>query len=309
MTVQEIQAVIKEKIPSDLVVPEHNKLGHFYRHTPTNILMASVTTKGGILDSPHLKKWAARQAVEHIDKHWHTITSDNKEEVFRAAVMAHEDTLEDAGGVGTEGHKVVDRYLSEWFRTGVKPKEDITAFIEGSDVRLHAITRSAQLFMNDFDVIPIASELFVCSLKHRFAGQLDALLMVKKVLQPGASDCVHNYMSSNRFEWQRRCFNCNEKVEWVLALTDWKTSNQIDKPQYAMQPSAYWEALKEMTGLKPKEILVVKLNKQYAKYDVMRVTHRPSALKAALNLYKVYDWLENGQEKLSPLKSKKIMVL
>lgn len=309
LTVENIQQLLSAKIPANLVVPEHTIDAHYYRHTVTNQLLASVTTKCGILDSPHLKKWAANLAVEHIDKNWDIITPQNKADIFKAAVLAHEDQFHDAGDVGTQGHGIVEEYLKEWMATGVRPA-DIRTFIKGTDVRLFAITRSAEMFCRDFDAVPIASELFVCSLRHRFAGTLDSLMLISRVIEKGKTPgCQHDYWSVPEKLYHERCMKCDQKIVKEFALVDWKTSNDIDKVEYAMQVSAYWYALWEMTGLKPKHIIIVRLDKKYAKYEVMRVVNKVTAFRAFKNAAKVWEWLNDGEEKLSPLRPRLINTL
>lgn len=276
LTAQQIRSVVREKIPAGLVVAEHTDEGHFYRHTPTDRLLASVTTKTGILDEEHLKAWAASEAIELLRRKWHLITPDNRESIFDEAILAHKDIFEDAGDIGTRGHTVIERYLNTWIDSGEKPAR-ITAFIGENDPRLFAISRSAEAFCNGFSVEPISSELKVCSLKYNYAGTLDFLAMVKL---PGT--------------YRKR-----------FALVDWKTSNTIRKPTYAMQTAAYWWALKEMTGLVPEVIIIVRLDKGEAKYEVMRVNNPKDALKAFNNLSPVQAWLTSGAEKLTPLFKKK----
>ncbi len=303
MTVDELRSVISKGIPHGLVVPEHDETGHYYRHTETDEKYASVTTKAGILEAPHLKRWAASEAVKYIDKHWDTITTDNKEEVFKAAVLAHQDQFEEAGDIGSEGHDIVDKYLKQWMKTGVAPK-DITKLIVGEDYRLWAISRSAEMFCKDFNVLPLASEMYVASTRYKFGGTLDSIMLVARIVRKGDSRCEHNWMWSATNPLAGRCVECDRKFIQEPMLVDWKTSNSIDKPEYAMQVSAYWWAVYEMTGIRLKGILIVRLDKKQAKYQVMQVVHRPSAFAAFRASSKIYDWLTNQEEKLAPLVAK-----
>ena len=274
-TVEEIQQVIAERIPDGLVVPAHTDEGHFYKHTGVNETYASVTTKGHISESDQLKLWAASQAVKYIDKNWDTITPENKKGIFQAAIMSHKDQFEEAGDIGTWGHGIVDEYLKWWLRFKTRPP-DIRKFVKTEDSRLYAITRSAELFCKDFQFIPIASELRIASVKHEFGGTLDALGMVKSPL----------------------------KKKHVFAVVDWKTSNSIDKPEYALQTSAYWGGFYEMTGIRPQIIFIVRLDKTQAKYEVMQVNKPGEAYRTFLHATKIYDWLHNKKDKLTPLNKK-----
>lgn len=276
-TVSRIRTTIAERIPENLIVPQHDEYGHKYRHTPTNQVFSSVTTKTSILDNERLKRWAARVGVEYIDRNWDVINACSRlerEAHFKAATLAHEDELKDAGDIGTQGHGVVERYLNRWIETGERP-DDIRRFILGQDARLWAIARSAEKFCIDFDVIPIVSELRVCSLKHKFAGTLDSLMLVRK------------------------------GDKYIFAIVDWKTSNSVDKPEYAMQVAAYWQAFYEMTGLRPSELIIVQLDKDKMKYNCVRVVDRPKSFRAFKQVSNVYDFINDGVTKLYPFTPKK----
>lgn len=318
MNVLELRALVKEKLPASLVIPEHDHLGHHYRYLPTNKVYDSVTTKSGILDNPRLKRWAANLAIQYIDRNWNVIaSSQNREDHYKAALLAHEDELEDAGDIGTQGHAAIERYLKRWIDTNIQPS-DICKFILGEDARLWAIARSAEMFISDFGMIPLASECYVASPRHEFAGTLDCLAYLLKEKTPGKQELPN--FGTHTCEWgeptQRalrarywQCPHCERVVEPILAIVDWKTSNSIDKPEYAMQVAAYWQALQELTGLRPKEIIIVRLDKEKAKYEVMRVQDRHAAFRAFKHVTKVYDWMNNGVSKLLPYSPKKEIFL
>lgn len=319
LTVEQIQQVIKEKIPANLVTPEHTATGHWYRHSITGQKYASVTTKCGILDAPHLKKWSAKLAVEYIYRKVNVPNAlflpSRILELKESAILAHQDEFEEAGDIGTRGHKVIEEYLLQWMETKKRP-DDIRSFIKEEDPRIWAIARSAEKFCREFGVIPVASEMFVASTKYSFAGTLDSLMLVSRVTKKGNGSCdkqlgmlgnkkEHDYWrDSSRDPSKLSCKDCGQKIEIEFSLVDWKTSNSIDKVEYAMQTAAYWQALKEMTGLTPKRIYVVRLDKAQAKYDVKTVYHRPSCFSAFKLCSKLYDWLENGQEKMVKVEPK-----
>lgn len=289
----------------------HDESGHRYCHVPTGMTVRSVTTKAGILEAPHLKQWSAGMAVEFIDKNWDVIITasvEQREGLFKQAKLVHQDVFHDAGNIGTQGHEAVEAYLLEWMKTGKRP-QDIRPFVKGIDGRLFAIARSAEQFCIDFDAEPVASELLVASVKHKLAGTLDGMMVVSKVLKKGddsvrtldGGPCPHStwWNLSTRDPSKLECRDCGRQVKRILALTDWKTSNSIDKPEYAMQVSAYWQAFYELTGIKPEEILIVRLDKERCKYEVRRVTNRAKAFAAYKHTAAVYDWLTDGKEKLA----------
>lgn len=313
-TVEEIRQILSEKIPKGIVTSEHTADSHFYRHNPSGNLYSSVTARCGILEAPHLKKWAAKLAVEFIIEKVGSGTVDKArlEELKKPAIFAHQDAFESAGDVGTRGHAVIEDYLNEWMITGTRPS-DIRKFIKDTDkqdYRVFAIARSAEQFCIEYGAIPIASEMKIASVKHGYAGTLDSLMMISKVTKVGNGSCRGrkdmfgipcgcDYWRESNTDWTKlMCQQCGQKAEYVFSIVDWKTSNSIDKVEYAMQTAAYWEALKEMTGLRAKEIYVVRIDKDKAKYEVMRLADRSSAFKAFKHLSWVHGWLENGKDKM-----------
>lgn len=318
LSIQQIRDILRDKIPEKTVVAEHTESGHFYRHVPTNQLFASVTTKGSILDAPHLKKWAARLAVDHLAQvllapgRISIPSSEELDKLKHEAVLVHQDQFQEAGGVGTLAHGVIEDYLKEWIATDTRPA-DIRAFVteESKDDRAIAAARSAELFCKQFHVRPVATEMKVASTKHRFAGTLDSLMMVLRVTDKGNNLCeeqlnfdgmpgrAHDFLQTSTSNPNKvKCMNCNLAGEYEFSIVDWKTSNSVDKVEYAMQTSAYWQALYEMTGLKPKRIYVVRLDKKMAKYDVVVLTNRAAAFKAFTHTAKIYEWLNDGVPKL-----------
>ena len=311
-TAEQIRAVITDKIIGK-VQAEHTDRGHFYRHLPTNLVFPSVTTKGSILDAPHLKVWAASEAVKYIDAHLVRVGDNfqiegDKDQLFHSAVLSHQDQFESAGDVGTRGHKVVESYLNQWIETGIRPP-DIKTFITDNDLRIFAIARSAEKFCIEFDVEPIISELLVASVKYEYAGTLDSLMFLKVVKKRGNNpDCKHSDL------WQRHArvslnhkFICRECGAWVdkeFCLVDWKSSNQITKIEYAMQVSAYWQALSEMSRLKPKYLIIVRLDKGQAKYEARQVMAHTKAFQAFKAACKIYDYVHGENNEILPLEPK-----
>ena len=315
-TVKDIQLVITEKIPNGLVVPEHTDTAHFYRHTGSGGgLYASVTTKTSALNTgDHLKMWAANMAVEQLAefllKNRDALDDAGRLElVKRSAVMAHQNYFEDAGKTGTKGHGAIEDYLNEWINTGIQP-HNITQFITPGeeDARVWASSRSAEMFCNEWNVQPIASELLVASKKYKYAGTLDFLCMLVEPTKCGGSmGQPHSFMDTP--SGKLLCCHCGLKTQRVFALVDWKTSNSIDKESYAMQVSAYRQALREMSGLKPKVMYIVRLDKQQAKYEVRKIVDADADFKAFVHICNVYDWKNNGAKKLLPVNKKEIITL
>jgi hypothetical protein len=308
LTPEQIRAVIKEKIPEGLIVPAHDEMGHHYRHTGTGIVFDSVTTQmSGVIDNPHLKVWASRLAVEHFSGQI-SISPEIMKDMTRlvqlkeASIMMHRDTFEDAGGIGTVGHSAVEKFLLEWMDTGVQPTE-LERFISGQDAREWAILRSAVEFANDYYLIPVASELLICNLKDKYAGTLDGLGFVIIPHKKCSDGKHHEFMSASSTDWRKKvCSKCGYKATYQLALLDWKSSNSIKKVQYAAQVSAYSKGLRSMVGnaFKTDILLIVRLDKSQAKYEVLQVANENDAYKAFLMMTKISRWINSQDEHLVP---------
>jgi len=316
-TIEEIQAIIKEKLPEGLIVPAHTDQGHFYKHVPTGATFASVTTKmQGVVDNTHLKIWSAKLAVENManqlsaDKSYFEDTN-RMEELKKASVMVHRDTFEDAGGIGTVGHKAVEEYNDEWMETGNQPTET-EKFIAGKDYREKAILNSALEFYRDFSYLPIASELLVCNLKDSYAGTLDCLgAIIIPEKRCTTENGVHAFWRTSSSDWTKNeCVHCKLKGKYQLALIDYKTSNSIKKkPTYCAQVSAYAEAFRLMTGIKIPLLIIVRLDKHQAKYEVIKIKDPKECYKNFKLMQDLSPWLNPNLEHAEPIIKKEIIQL
>jgi len=305
-----IRKKIQNAVPEGLIVPRHTAYAHFYEHTPTRQKFPSVTGITGIMSSPHLKQWAVNEGIRYIERVWDTITPENREEHFKVAQLAHTDTLREAGDIGTLTHDSLEAYINEWIDKGNRP-DDIKKFIKLDDSRLYATARSATLFFNDFYLIPIVSEMKVVSLKHGYGGTLDCLAYVGKVInegnggRTGFEKCNHHWGVSGRLNAE--CMHCGRKLKLTLTLLDWKSSNSLEHDEYAEQLSAYSQALYELTGVRPRDHWIVRLDKYKARYEVVRVTDRVKAFKAFIHTKKKFDWMTDGVSKLYPVVEKEVI--
>ncbi len=248
--------------------PDHDATGHRYRNTKTGHIQRSVTTKLGILNKPHLLKWAVRMGIEWLEKdgrfeklqneHW-------RDEMVTGAQLAHVDVRDEAGGVGHIAHDSIERYINEWIATGTRP-EDIRTFCDltKEDQRATASARAVEAMFIKHNVVPIWSELLVGNVKYS-AGTLDFL-----------------------------CF-----FDGKLAVLDWKTSNAVDKINYPLQVAAYVRFFEEMTGLKIKILKIIHLSKDYDKFEVWNIPGIGPAYKTFKHICAVYDWMNSKEEKIT----------
>lgn len=258
---------IKEKIKSleGIWIPEHDSSGHHYRHRDIGCLQDSVTTKLGILNKPHLLKWAIKMGIEwlEVESRWQRLSGYDREELVSGAQTAFTDIRDDAGSVGTQAHDAIEDYIKSWIETGTKP-EDIKVFFKPmADSRAIASARSIEALFKKKVIYPLASEILVGHPKYS-AGTLDFLCL-----------------------W-----------EGELTLVDFKTSNAIDKISYAMQVIGYSKFFTFMTGIVIPKHKIIHLSKEYDKYDVYRILFPATAWKAFKAICTVYDWMYSRIDKV-----------
>lgn len=266
MTKEQVQKIIQEKV-TGVWEARHDTYGHKYANLLTGFMQKSVTTKiGGVIAKPHLIKWAVKMGCEWLlieDRLEKLRNEHTREEMVSGAQLAHTDIRDSAGGIGTQAHNAIERYINEWTATGVLPI-DIKAFAKPDDkAQAIASMRSVENWVKSKNIIPIATELLVGNDKYS-AGQLDFL-----------------------------CF-----LDEELTLIDWKTSNSVDAISYSMQVAAYKYFFEEMTGLKIKQSKILHLSKDYDKFTVYKVLRINFAYKAFKMVCGIYDWMYESKEKI-----------
>lgn len=260
---QKIKNIIEEKVVG-VWEAAHDERGHHYRHYPTGILVDSVTTKL-IADKPHLLKWAIKKGIEWLETNdrFSKLATPERNQFMIGAQEAYTEFRDQAGSVGSLAHTVIENYINYRIERGVWPEDIRKGFKEGADPRAIASARSVEAIIRKLDIVPIASEILVGSIKHKIAGTLDLLAL----------------------------------VDGELTLIDWKTSNQVSD-EYANQVAAYKFCFEEMTGLKIKKAQIFHLSKDYDKCTVYNIPNLTSAYKAYKAIATYYDWYHNGKDKL-----------
>ena len=260
MTKEQIIQIIKEKVDG-VWVACHDEKGHHYKHTPTGVVVDSVTTKiGTVVNKPHLNSWAVKMGLEWLllgDRLEKLKDIKTKDEMVQGAILAHTDYRDSMGSTGSIAHEAIEDWLN------AEMKGDITEYSKGTnDYMAIAAMRSAQKLFIDKNITPIWSELLVGNVKYS-AGTLDLL-----------------------------CLWGND-----LCLVDWKSSNNVSQ-EYILQVVAYKKFFEEMTGLKIKKVKILHLSKSYDKYDIYDVTRFSEAYKAFKHCCGLYDWKVDYRNKL-----------
>lgn len=296
--------------PLDSIVADHTDNEHYYRNTQTGTRAASVTTKLGIINKGYLQAWYAKLTVEYIRERLSLLCAGDLSvlESARGAASRSRDT---SAEIGTSAHDAYDRYLTEWITIGSRPDTPSRNFLSpeagGDEI---CATRSFDRFLNEVEIIPVASEIKVWY-EHGndcFAGTVDALFIVLTVRKDRSGDprCQHDYQyqEGSKVFW---CPVCDRECNAKLVLGDHKTSNSIKgKDDYAQQGNAYAKAIEKATGIKIDEVWVMRYGKTKAEYEVMKVKNRKQAWAEFLGISRAYDIIaaRGEQSLLVPLKEK-----
>lgn len=302
---KELQQHIEDVFSQKLVVPEHTDITHYYRYMPTGEVYPSVTTKTGILDKSYLKNWSVKLAMDHI-RSCYEVFHEDPELILNEAEHKHVSVLEDAGDIGTVIHEIIENYINTWIRNQERPFDirefalrrdvnDPKGYI-GNDNRVMAAIRSAEELLAQHPIIPLTTEVRVACPQNKLAGTVDLVCLVGNKQQDEM--CLHNFMQSSRKHLRFECSKCGYNSGFKLGILDWKTSNQGNKPDYAMQIAAYQKGLAHMTGQRPKRLLVGHLYKESVKGKLYEVKESHSAFNAYKNAAQIYDWLNASEEKL-----------
>lgn len=260
------------------VLPEHTDEGHFYRIIKKgrasgkgkDKLVKSVTSRNVMKGSPHLMKWAAQLAVESIEKQvFGAAEAVLAPEVRSAAIMAHINSRDDSGDVGSQAHGLLEQYVEAWMATGEHPAIDLA---NGDiDPRAVAAVRSGVAYLQSRpEIVPVACEVLVGHTEYKLsiAGTLDLVV------------------------WN--------KDTGELEIVDYKTSNSID-PFYAAQLAAYAWALEGMCRMRVRGALtIVKLDKWSDRFEAHKVADRRKAMDFYRACNQVADSLDS--ELFSPRK-------
>lgn len=277
-----IKDVISEKVTGKIVA-QHDEHGHHYKFLSSGVIVDSVTTINGWIAKHHLAFWAAGCAIEWLEKddRIQKLTGPDRDNIILGAKKAHTDIRDEAGGVGTQAHDCIERYIIEWLKTGKRP-DDIRLFfphekgetifgfylpelditIERTDPRAIAAARAAEILVIKEDIIPIATEILVGD-ENYSAGTLDFI-------------CLH---------------------KGKLVIWDWKTSNNVDEYGYPLQVGAYKGFFEKMTGLKVQGLVIMKLAKDQAKFEAYDVPDLKQAYASFKQLAKFYNsWIKKPRE-------------
>lgn len=288
------------------ILPAHTEAGHFYEREDNGRVAASVTTKLGFVSKGYLYKWYAKMAVEHVRENLSRLLAGDAS-VLDDAQRAGEKSRDDSAGIGTTAHGAIDNYCSHWIHGNARPRRSASDFlVEGANGAEIAACRSFDKFLDENEVIPLASELKIWYENGRdcYAGTIDTVLLALTTYKGRAGErrCLHDYSSQPSGIWW--CSKCKREAQPRLILGDVKTSNTIKgKDEYAHQTVAYAKAIEKALGDHIDDIWVIRFGKAYAEYEVLKVSNRAQAWAEWLSISRAYDRMSErvGRELLGPL--------
>jgi hypothetical protein len=253
LTADKIKKMISVAIPEGRVVTAHNEFGHFYKIVddlfPDGVTYPSVTGKLQILKDEGLINYKMNRALDHVFAHWKEFTEANIMELLDAASKTSADILEDAGDIGTTIHDAREEFFKEWIKLGRHPGVEAKEFLPPDCVDIRAVSalRALDKFINDFNYVPLATELLVYDHKLKVGGMLDDL-----------------------------GFMTDEAGNRKFVLMDIKSSNQF-KDHYFFQVALYYYMFYRLTKLRPQRCFILKLSKTDGTYKIEDL-YRPSTL-------------------------------
>jgi len=219
---------------------------HLYRVTHDNGSKDSFPGVTGVLSSiakPALYQWYARMATENAEKALMgqldgkksktiKLTEEWIKEIIAESKKTPEKLKDEAASLGTEAHA----YFEAYCRGEAPAPATVNPLIRPSVERFLKWIETSGL-------VVVAGDTKVASLRHRFGGALDAILCVEDASKtPPELGLGHG--------------------DFVLG--DYKSSNGI-YDEYALQISAYSQALSETHGIDCRAGVIIRFGKDQKK--------------------------------------------
>lgn len=149
-------------------LPETRRLGPG-RYLLDGQRVPSVTTIVGTTPKPGLPYWYAKQVAELAVRERSALAELDDDAAFEYLRGAPTRAMNRAAGRGTKIHE-----LAEGLQAGRE--------VEVPDAMVRHVEACAR-FLDDFDAVPVLTEEPVFSRSHAYAGELDAVLMLRKLGQ------------------------------------------------------------------------------------------------------------------------------
>jgi len=222
---------MEQKTLDNKDVVEFDSKKHQYRingeifPSVTQILNSSIA-------KPALLPWGVKITTIYLGKHLDKIrsgelklTEENSANILYEAKKEHQRIKEEAGDVGAQSHRLVER---------INKGEDISSDWDNLDMRVQNAVNSYRKWRDENRFIPIENEVIVYSKKHRFAGRLDSLGRINGELvlvDYKTSNAIWPEMflqTSAYFGAYSEMFPSDEKIKKIIIVRFGKTDSQFE---------------------------------------------------------------------------------
>lgn len=228
----------------------------------------SATTALHVIDkSAALTQWSSNLCAEYIQAK----LADNPLQeaiVERAEVkswldrarFAHRDYKEAAADTGKLAHAWIEDYLRVVIRHGPQDPQiqELLANMP-EDPRARNGCQAAMAWITKHKVRWVYTERKIYSRLHDYAGTCDGVAYVTACGDP---ECCGRWIKNEAGRWNLVA----ETFVDVLAVTDWKTSNDLYM-EYELQVAAYLKALNEELGMSIQHRFITRLDKDDASFE------------------------------------------
>lgn len=292
-TPQQYRDIIHSKFPSGTVIADHDTTGHWYRIPHINARYPSVNGRIHIFKEEGLSDWRMNKALEYVFANWKDFTDENVMTHIGNAEQQSVTEFKDAGDIGREIHDYREQIFSKYIDSGeyIAKFDDIIP-VEKQDIRAVSAMGALQKFVEDYQYESIVTEMFLYSEELKLAGTLDDIGIISTVVRKGEPACEHVMVGTH-------CVKCPLKYKKELCLMDLKSSNQL-KPIYWIQVALYYYMFQRLTGLRPKSVFILKLDKNNRSYKVEFIKNISRVVRIAklvLRLSDSIDWIKESRKK------------
>lgn len=143
---------------------EFNEGQHLYRLDGKRVKGVTTIINGGVPKGEALTWWAVKRTAYKAHEHRGYLPED-REAAYDLLKKAWIDDRDKAGVTGTEVHSMAEKLMTTG-EVEIAPEKEalILPYVEGFAA-----------FLDEWEIEPVLSEVFVASRKHRYCGRLDLI--------------------------------------------------------------------------------------------------------------------------------------
>jgi len=268
----------------------------YYRHTPQGLVPQDGVTGITKLITPSkpLMVWAVRKALEktkkllmdgYVGEQASVLYESCLDEILTKAKKADEESLEDAGEVGTDAHDWIEKVIKTILSGNEERRYELLAHLP-VDPRAENAAIAACEWIHAHNVRWICTERKCFSRKHGFAGTMDGLAWADSCDDPS---CCPTPFKNRR------------------SVIDWKTSNAL-RVGYIWQAAAYRGAYVEEMGEVIADTWILRLDKETAAFDSWHIEGEElfqEDFEGFLSCLDTHRRMERAEDRVSGIKEKR----